>query len=145
MYNSTNCKWLCTPSTDVVHVVLHRLSCCACCAPQTIMLCMLCSTDVVHVVLHRLSCCACCAPQTIMLCMLCSTDVLHVLNREARARRFAFQILATGSKYHLAAESGEERQRWVQRLEGLLFGPSQPGIICESVLQRVSTVCFCIV
>ena len=59
------------------------------------------------------------------------TDVLHVLNREARARKFAFQVLGTGCKYHLAVESAEERERWVKELENLLFGPPQPGIVCE--------------
>lgn len=58
-------------------------------------------------------------------------DVLHVLNREARARKFSFQILATGCKYHLAAESAEDRERWVKGLKQLLFGPPQHGIVCE--------------
>ena len=67
------------------------------------------------------------------VCLLCIilTDVLHVLNRDARAKKFAFQILATGCKYHLAAESAEDRERWVQGLKRLLFGPPQLGVVCE--------------
>lgn len=60
-----------------------------------------------------------------------SVDVLHVLNREARARKFAFQVLSTSCKYHLATESAEEREKWVKGLEALLFGPPQPGIVCK--------------
>lgn len=66
-----------------------------------------------------------------LVLFLIYADVLHVLNREARARKFAFQILGTGCKYHLATESGGDRERWVRGLEGLLFGPPQPGIVCE--------------
>ena len=63
--------------------------------------------------------------------LLPSADVLHVLNRDARAKKFAFQILATGCKYHLATETPEDREKWVQGLKRLLFGPPRPGVVCE--------------
>jgi hypothetical protein len=63
--------------------------------------------------------------------------VLHVLNRDARARRFAFQVLGTGCKYHLAVESAEERERWVKGLENFLFGPPQLGIVYEHQVRVI--------
>ena len=66
-----------------------------------------------------------------------SADVLRVLNREARGKRFAFQILCMGCKYHLATGCAEERERWVRGLETLLFGPPQPGIVCECILYII--------
>ncbi|CAI8021779.1 hypothetical protein GBAR_LOCUS12861 [Geodia barretti] len=58
-------------------------------------------------------------------------DVLHVLDREARAKRFAFQILATGCKYHLATDTAEDREIWVQGLKQFLFGPPRRGVVYE--------------
>ena len=59
------------------------------------------------------------------------TDVLHIEKMDVRARRFPFQILATGAKFQLATESAEERKQWMQGLEDLLFGPPKPKIVCE--------------
>ena len=99
-----------------------------------------------HINLHCLICNCMCflcfliilnSPYPVPLCYslymtLCaSTDVLHILNREARARKFAFQVLSTGCKYHLATESAEEREKWVKGLASLLFGPPQQGVVCE--------------
>lgn len=64
-----------------------------------------------------------------------------MLNREARARKFAFQILGTGCKYHLATESKGERERWVKGLDALLYGPPQPGIVCKDLMCII--ICTC--
>ena len=81
--------------------------------------------------------CTCACVRVCGVLLFYSADVLRVLNREARGKRFAFQILCMGCKYHLATGCAEERERWVRGLETLLFGPPQPGIVCECILYII--------
>ena len=66
-----------------------------------------------------------------LLLLLPYSDVLHIDSRAARGHKFAFQVLATGSKFHFATKTAAEREHWITHLNDLLFGPPLPDIVCE--------------
>ena len=76
-------------------------------------------------------------------------DVLHIDSRAARGHKFAFQVLATGNKFHFATKTAAEREQWITHLNNLLFGPPLPGIVCECgvgvcVCVWSGSVCVCV-
>ena len=60
-----------------------------------------------------------------------SSDVFHVMNRAARARRHAFQILGMGTKYHFAAQTETECQAWMDAITRVTAGMPETGVECE--------------
>ncbi len=70
-------------------------------------------------------------------------DVLHVqvieprlvgrgsTSKAALQQKFEFCILSTAGKHQLAARGLQECQEWITKLNSLLVGPPEPGIVCE--------------
>ena len=65
-------------------------------------------------------------------------NVLHVQPVEPKFRvrsqqRYEFSILAMSGKYQLATKTLEECREWVMKLNDMLLGPPEPGVVCEFV------------
>ena len=53
---------------------------------------------------------------------------------KTKLKKYEFQIVATNTKHQFATNEAEECRTWVKKLNRLLFGPPESGVMCKIML-----------